>query len=221
MGEDFADDAVWNGFLAATVRGVELGHFRFSMKRCGPQSAHGTLEALCPYHMRNAQSGCKKAVNVRDRSEAHVQLLITALQHWCNRARSERRQRGHKWPLQLDIAARKTRAVVRANLYAEAPPRVVLPDDELDAAEAMREGEDPPAVMPKAKAKGQARPKARPKGAVAKLKVHAKCKPAAKAKQGARAPADAGVDAVPAVEESSSSSSSETSSDSSSSSGDS
>ena len=165
-----AEDHVWDDYVRQVVRVVEWGHFRFSMKRCSPQHQNGIVEAICPYHCRSARSGCKKAITIRERNAAHVDLLLRALKNWCNRAQSVTRQREHKWPVQLDLELTPPPATVLANRYTAPVPANVLTDAELDALdaeqqahppqEAERADDDRPAVaIGKAQPKGKAKAK--------------------------------------------------------------
>ena len=213
------EDGPWNTYLQGVVREIRFGFFRFGMKRCSPQVQHGAIEALCPYHARNAITKCKKAVVVRERSPAHVQQIICALQHWCNRARAETHQRGHKWPLHLDLYGTPPAAVIRENLFNEDPPDPLLTDEDLDArarAAAAAAAADAPVAVAKAKGKAHARAKPPARG-LGKAKAKGKAQPKERAVQ-ARAAAQPDRADGPAVATSSSSSSTSSQSESSSSS---
>ena len=213
----FEDDAEWNDFLYGH-HSIDFGYFRFSMKRCSPQAPHSTLEALCPYDMRSIVSKCRKAVTVKERTAEHVELVLRALRHWCNRARVERRQRARKWPLHLDLVATPPLAVVVAGLYNDPPPAVFLSDQDLDAREERQAqavqgaaaAAAPAENRAAAKPKGRAKAAAVAKQAAAKGQAHAKGQARAKAKQ---APQPV-PDALAPVRSSSSSSSSTSSSSS-------
>ena len=143
---------------------------------------------------------------MRQRSHEHVNRILLALKHWCNRARDEPRQRTHKWPVQLDLNEVPPLEVLEANIFLDPPPDRVLDDDERDEQEGR--------VVAQAKAKPGARPGPKPK-AKGKAKGKAQAKAIAEPVGAPERPA------IAAFSSSGSSSSSSTSTSSSSSAADS
>ena len=124
----------WDEQMRARCLEERWEPFTFTYKRARPgQAAHGAIEASCPFHRKNVQTGCKKSLNVLGRSADEVDLTFTTLKHWCNQAALHQRQRDHVFAhRRLDPNDVPPKATVLANRLLEGPRGPVLDDVTLD-----------------------------------------------------------------------------------------
>ncbi|MCP4245122.1 MAG: hypothetical protein GY772_31670, partial [bacterium] len=162
-------DGGHEGAAACDIRvlqGQTLGPFRVTPKQgqgraAGPCGDYGGWEATCPFHRKNASSGCRKWFRVQGPTLEDRARAANAAMQWCSVAKDFDRQRWHLayTPDQMSApAARSTRALP---IFREArPARRVMTDVELDfsaapeTAPARHVAEGRAKAGAKAKAKG-------------------------------------------------------------------
>ena len=110
------------------LRAGSYGVFKLTRKGRG-------IQAQCPFHKRNAVSGCKKAITLTDDPNAatkNIAMLLT----WCCRAPRFNRQRDHigEWMLPEDAPS----AEVLRSLTITERPRPARTDAELDEVDRIR-----------------------------------------------------------------------------------
>lgn len=146
---------------AVYLFGFAWGCFTFGTKQPSAKSGggFGGYEARCPFHARNAKTGCKKFINVGGPEESDRARARLVAKWWCVQAPQHQRQWEHIFA--ADVASPPDEEVLEAMRIDTGPTAPVVPDDACASSVA---GEDPPGA-PKAKAKGRAkgRPKAKPK----------------------------------------------------------
>ncbi len=132
------------------------GPFKLTVKQPAAGRLFGGVEATCPFHRRNAKTGCKKYLQLRSDSQDEFQTCIRSLKAWCNAATMYSRQRDHLSHF-VSISTAPAQEVLDAGFIDQGPADRPPGDDELDAAEGF-------AAAPKAKPKaGRGRGKAAPK----------------------------------------------------------
>ena len=132
----------------------EWGPFKIkarSWKRHG-RKAFGSFFTACPYHARNAMTGCTKELSLTNDSDDHRMDVLNAMRHWCNRAPDHHRQRDHKMDHPFLVTV-PHQALVLAQKITEAPPPAgtLLNDEELDELDGVdpetREGQGWPPLI--------------------------------------------------------------------------
>jgi hypothetical protein len=84
------------------VEDRRIGPFRLTSKSTG--GPFGGWEAACPFHRKNARTGCKKFVGIKGPTAEHRENALKHLAIWCIAARSFDRQWKHSGynPANLD-----------------------------------------------------------------------------------------------------------------------
>ena len=125
----------WDEKMRHVLAAEDWLPFTFTYKRIkAGQAPNGAIEATCPFHRKNAQTTCKKSLNIVGREDADVELTLRTLKHWCNQARMHQRQRDHIYSQRrLDPGMTPPMATVAANRIFEPPDGPVLDDIALDA----------------------------------------------------------------------------------------
>lgn len=106
-------------------------------------SAHGDLQALCPFHRRSLTTACKKTVCCRGPTKRDQEVALLRLKLWCNNARMFARQRAHvsNHPTVAEVESQTallTTLVENQRLDVAPALGTVLTDEELDALDAAR-----------------------------------------------------------------------------------
>ena len=137
------------------------GPFRITPKQPLKSSGRrfGGFEASCPFHRKNAKTGCKKYLQLRSNTEHEKDACLRALRAWCNAALLYDRQRNHLQHF-TSIDHAPSDDLVRANQIADGPSVRPETDEDLD----IEHGAVPPAPKVKAKAKGKVKARPKPKG---------------------------------------------------------
>ena len=60
--------------------------FLFAAKKPKNEGGQFAWQAGCPFHMRNAKTGCKKTMTVNPVTVENYKQVLTCLKHWCNQA---------------------------------------------------------------------------------------------------------------------------------------
>eukprot|EP00971_Amphidinium_carterae_P124438 2465112-Amphidinium_carterae.1 len=71
------------------------GAFRLGRKQPGPKLPHGGIEAICPLHMKNTRTACKKFFRLANSEESTVQDAIHKAKFWCLQGQHVQRQYQH------------------------------------------------------------------------------------------------------------------------------
>ncbi len=186
----------------AILAGRRVGPFRFTAKqsvsvRGTSGGKYGGWEAECPFHRKNATSGCRKWFGVRGPTLLDRSMAANAAMLWCSVARDFPRQCWHL-AYAPDQASAPPAATTRAlPIFHEGPPATrAMTDVELDAEDGQ---------LPRTRARAGARTKTA-KGRAAQGKAKAKADARSAASGGVAPPESGGV--APAEASSSSSSSS-------------
>lgn len=121
------------------LRDTKWGAFTITSRRPAPGSNRcGGWQASCPYHRKNATTGCKRYFAIQGPRAADRDAALHTLLHWCVIARGFSRQRSHLSE-PLDAAnLMPVQLIMEKKLFAEDAParRDVRTDIELDAMEA-------------------------------------------------------------------------------------
>lgn len=147
------------------------GPFKLTVKQPAGGRPFGGVEASCPFHRRNAKTGCKKYLQLRSDSQDEFQSCVRSLKAWCNAATMYSRQRDHLSHF-VSISTAPIQEVLDAGFIEHGPADRPAGDDELDAAEGLL-------AAPKAKPKaGRGRGKAAPKASRGRGRGRRGCSPA-------------------------------------------
>eukprot|EP00971_Amphidinium_carterae_P069605 1377556-Amphidinium_carterae.1 len=141
----------------------------FTINFAPTKSAFGSFEVSCPYHRKNAVTGCKKVFRCASASDSDTSQALQLAKWWAVQANRHERQSQHLY-LADTIAPPSFEALEGLCLHVK-PDGKVRTDEELNEAEA--EASVPAAkakAKPGAKAKAAAKPKAKGK-AKAKAKA--------------------------------------------------
>lgn len=116
--------------------GVHWGCFLFTKKK-------SSYQATCPWHRKNATTGCRKTLSVTARRSPEV--VISLLKLWCVSARSWQRQ--HEHVFYQDVSAHPPddvldQMLLDADLVSGPAPGTVVRDDEVGGSAAV-----PPEVV--------------------------------------------------------------------------
>ena len=111
------------------------GPFRLTPRQPAKGRPHGGFEANCPFHRKNANTGCKKYIQLRDGSDEMRTAALRALQSWCNSAPQHKRQRTHLCHY-ISIETAPSQVVVAAGKITNPPAEKAKTDEELDEADA-------------------------------------------------------------------------------------
>ena len=129
---------------ARDIIGRKIGPFRFTPKQASQTSGgrYGGWEVQCPFHRKNLKSGCRKWFGVCGPTLKDKQECAAAALEWCAAARRFSRQWMHLG-LQVDYKAAAAAAITRQNpIFSEdLPVQRCKPDSELDASDALLEGD--------------------------------------------------------------------------------
>ena len=112
------------------------GPFRISrLAPKPPFRKFGALEAVCPFHMRNEKSECKKYIGHKTDNPEDQDLDYKALLHWCNQASAFNRQKHHVGSrlLSHESARGLSMDVLIAHRINDPPTEPPTPDSVLDA----------------------------------------------------------------------------------------
>ena len=127
------------------VASTEWAPFRFAFKR-GKAASEGAafdaaagglggVEIACPFHKKNNRTGCKKEMNVREKSTTGIEATLWALKHWSTKALDCRSQREHLGPRRIDPREVPPPQTIVANRVTAEPPENVVADDDMVAQE--------------------------------------------------------------------------------------
>ena len=131
------------------------GAFLFTAKKPKNEGGQFAWQAGCPFHMRNAKTGCKKTMNVNPVTVENYKQVLTCLKHWCNQAPHYTHQRLHLGYNVSPACCPDESLVEAACIPACAKPKKVVSDLEKDAQSAQQE-------IPKSKAKAKKKTQMRP-----------------------------------------------------------
>ena len=131
------------------------GAFLFTAKKPKNEGGQFAWQAGCPFHMRNAKTGCKKSMNVNPVTVENYKRVLTCLKHWCNQAPLYTHQRLHLGYNVSPACCLDESLVEAACIPACEKPNTVVSDLEKDKQPAKQE-------IPKAKAKAKKKTQMRP-----------------------------------------------------------
>ena len=171
-----------------------------------PFRKYGALEAVCPFHMRNEKSECKKYIGHKTDNPEDHDLDYKALLHWCNQACAFNRQKHHVGShlLSHESARGLSMDVLIAHRINNPPSEPPIPDSVLDAPAPKAK------ATPRGKVKASMEPPPVPEVVVRRARKKQKPVQAASAlpSEPAASTASVSVEAAPATAGSSSTSSS-------------
>ena len=141
-----------------TQRGTVTFWGCFRMSRLAPKAPsrpYGAIEAVCPFHMLNDKSECKKYVSHKSSSDEQQDLDYKAILHWCAQAHSFNRQRHHVGTKLLPHASARglTMEVLNAQRIDDPPANPPIPDSTLDAEAEAGDAPLPPPVSRRVRSK--------------------------------------------------------------------
>lgn len=107
------------------------GHFSIVVRKPTVLCKFGAWQAICKYHAKNRTTGCKKQVGLLSASDAHREMALNQIRHWCNQAKDYRRQEFHVG-FNPTIAIIPPHDVLERDQIQEPPPDVAQTDHEID-----------------------------------------------------------------------------------------
>ncbi len=131
------------------------GGFLFTAKKPKNEGGQFAWQAGCPFHMRNAKTGCKKSMNVNPVTVENYKRVLTCLKHWCNQATQFTHQRLHLGYNVSPACCPDESLVEAACIPACEKPNTVVSDLEKDKQSAKQK-------IPQSKAKAKKKTQMRP-----------------------------------------------------------
>eukprot|EP00971_Amphidinium_carterae_P008279 163430-Amphidinium_carterae.3 len=104
------------------------GIFRFGLKRPNASLPHGALEAVCPLHLRNARSSCKKVFAFKADSATERDNTVMLAKHWCCQGLGVERQWQHVY--EVPVQPVPPREDLEAQRVEEMPASWCVVDDD-------------------------------------------------------------------------------------------
>lgn len=132
----------FDSFIDVCVFGPELqarcfGVFLLTRKEDRAGNGWGGLQATCPFHRKNASSGCRKFVSFPSTNVEECTAVLRQLFTWCCRAPRHNRQRDHLWDMPL-IEDTPSPEVLRSLAITDGPTEPAKTDDQLDSEDRLR-----------------------------------------------------------------------------------
>eukprot|EP00971_Amphidinium_carterae_P255358 5069596-Amphidinium_carterae.1 len=104
------------------------GIFRFGLKRASASLPHGAMEAVCPLHLRNMRSACKKVFAFKADSARERDHTLMLAKHWCCQGLGVERQWQHVY--EVPFQPLPPRQDIEARILEDMPASWCVVDDD-------------------------------------------------------------------------------------------